>query len=158
MELEANHADGIVINNFYQNIEWTTSAENQMHKAIYGLAASSEKHGWNSHHEKVVRFVIRKINKGLKAPEIARMTIEKFPQFYVNNKYDYDRLRGLVSKINKGTSWYRLKDEMEGSTTIENIIYEKHIGEEVSRVGLHPIAIQYNGRFIFNNKKGKLVI
>lgn len=41
---------------------------------------------------------------------------------------------------------------MEGSTTIENITYEKHVGEEVSRVGLYLITIRKGGLFITGNR------
>lgn len=51
------------------------------------------------------------------------------------------------------TYWYNLVNEIKGSTTIENIIYEKHIGEEVSRVGLHPMPVRNGGQFIFGNRK-----
>lgn len=153
MDLEVNHADGIHYNNFYKNLEWTTPDENAMHKLIYNLAASSEKHGWNTHSEKVVRQVIKMINKGMSAPDIAKVIINKYPDKYQDTKYDYDRIRGLVSKINNNSSWYKLKNEIEGSTTIENIIYEKHIGEEVSRVGLHPIPVRKGGQFIFGKRK-----
>ena len=152
-ELEVNHADGIHTNNFYKNLEWTTTQENAIHKAIYGLAASSEKHGWNSHPEKVVRKVIKLMIKGFDAPDIAKHIIKKYPKIDSDTKYDYDRIRGLVSKINRGTSWYNLVNEIKGSTTIENIIYEKHIGEEVSRVGLQPIPVRNGGQFVFGNRK-----
>lgn len=152
-ELQVNHADGIHINNFYKNLEWVTNAENCVHKAIYGLAASRERQGSVKHTEKVVRDVIRKMQKGYDAPHIARFILNKYPEIYDKPDTDYDRLRGLVSKISTGASWYSLKLEMEGSTTIENIIYEKHIGEEVSRVGLDPIPVRKNGQFIFVNRK-----
>lgn len=144
-ELEANHADGNPQNNFYKNIEWTTKQENSIHKVIYGLSASSEKHGWNKHQEKIIREIINMILKNKDATEIARTIIDKHPDLYSSSsKYDYDRLRGLVSKIKNRSSWYNIYDEMKGSTTIESIIYEKHIGEEVSRVGLHPKAVIRN--------------
>ena len=155
-ELQINHADGINYNNYYKNLEWTTPEENSIHKTIYGLAASAEKHGWNVHSEKVVRHVIKMIIKGYDAPTIANIILDKYPDIYSReNKHDYDRIRGLVSKIKTGASWHPLKNEMEGSTTIENIIYEKHIGEEVSRVGLHPIAVLKDGHFIFGDDKIK---
>ena len=91
--------------------------------------------------------------KGFDAPDIAKQIIKKYPKIYSDTKYDYDRIRGLVSKINRGISWYNLVNEIKGSTTIENIIYEKHIGEEVSRVGLHPIPVRNGGQFIFGNRK-----
>lgn len=141
-ELQVNHADGDHFNNNYKNLEWVTGYENNIHKIISGLAASSEKHGWNSHKEIVVLDVIELINKGFDAPYIAKYILCKYKNLYSNmDKKDYDRLRGLVSKINNGTSWYHLSGKSEGSTTIENIPFEKHIGEEVSRVGLHPIEV-----------------
>lgn len=153
-ELQVNHADGIHYNNFYKNLEWTTVVENAVHKTIYRLAASSERQGCNTHSEKVVKQIIKMINKGFDAPLIANKILLKYPEFYSNkDKTDYDRLRGLVSKIKTGASWQNTKNEIGGSTTIENIIYEKHIGEEVSRVGLHPIPVRNGGQFIFGNRK-----
>lgn len=152
--LEVNHCDGIHLNNYYKNLEWCTKKENSVHKAMMDLAASSENHGWNRHSEKVVSDVIKKINKGWSAPSIALFILDKYPKLYdSSNKYDYDRIRGLVSKINNGTSWYKLKSKLESSTTIENITYEKHIGEEVSRVGLHPIVIPNGRNIIFGKRK-----
>ena len=58
-DLEVNHADGDNLNNYYKNLEWTTPEENSIHKTIYHLAASSERHGWNTHPESVVRKVIK---------------------------------------------------------------------------------------------------
>ena len=152
--MEVNHCDGIHLNNYYKNLEWCTKKENSVHKAMMDLAASSENHGWNRHSEKVVSDVIKKINKGWSAPSIALFILDKYPKLYDNsNKYDYDRIRGLVSKINNGTSWYKLKSKLESSTTIENITYEKHIGEEVSRVGLQPIVIPNGRNIIFGKRK-----
>lgn len=149
-KLQVNHADGVHLNNYYKNLEWTTSMENGIHKALYGLSASGDNHGWSNHPEYVVRFVIDMINNGYTAPLIAKATLKMFPDIYDSStKKDYDRIRGLVSKINRGVSWYKVKDEMEGSTTIEHVIYEKHIGEEVSRVGLHPCAAQKNGELYY---------
>ena len=152
-ELEVNHVDGVHLNNYYKNLEWVTHNENNIHKTIYNLAASSEKHGWNKHKEKVVIDVIKMIDEGVSAPNIASIIIQKYPKLYNKTKKDYNRLRGLVSKINNGNSWYKLKKEMEGSTTIESIIYEKHIGEEVSRVGLHPMPVRNGGQIIFGKRK-----
>ena len=126
------------------NLEWCTGTENNMHKKIYGLAAQGERHGWSKHSERVVTDVINMINLNMTAPDIAKTIIRKYPAIYSSkNKKDYDRIRGLVSKINNGTSWYNLKNSLEGSTTTENIVYEKHIGEEVSRVGIHPKRIDF---------------
>lgn len=153
MELEVNHVDGIHMHNFYKNLEWVTTQENTMHKVIHGLAASSEKHGWNKHREDVVRDVISLMEMELPAPDIAAVIIQRYPKLYSKHtKRDYDRIRGLVSKIKNRTSWYRIADEVKGSTTIESIIYEKHIGEEVSRVGLHPIVVP-NGRYLISGKR-----
>ena len=153
-ELDVNHCDGIHLNNYYKNLEWCTKRENTIHKMIMDLTASSERHGWNKHPEKVVIDIIKKINSGYNAPEIALFILNKYPKFYdKSTKYDYDRIRGLVSKINNNNSWYKLKSKLESSTTIENIIYEKHIGEEVSRVGLHPKVIQNGRDIIFGNRK-----
>lgn len=52
----------------------------------------------------------------------------------------------------KGDRRIKTANEIKGSTTIENIIYEKHIGEEVSRVGLHPTVIP-NGRYLVSGKR-----
>lgn len=147
-ELEVNHADGDHYHNYYKNLEWVTPEENNMHRKIYGLAASRENHGYSNHKEVVVKDIINLMEKSLSAPEIARFILKKYPDLYSSEtKYDYDRIRGLVSKIKNRTSWYTLVDELEGSTTIENIIYEKHVGEEVSRVGrLHPLVAIRNGR------------
>ena len=153
IDLEVNHCDGVHLNNYYKNLEWCTKKENSIHKSIMDLAASSENHGWNSHSEKVVKDVIKKINKGWSAPNIALFILDKYPRLYnKTTKYDYDRIRGLVSKINNGTSWYKLKSKLESSTTIEHITYEKHIGEEVSRVGVHPIVVPNGRDIIFGNR------
>lgn len=148
-KLQVNHADGDIWNNYYKNLEWCTPQENNIHKVLYRLEPNGEKHYNARHKQKVVKDVIKCISKGLYAPEIAVYIMQKYPQYYEKTKYNYDSLRGLVSKINRGASWYILKNDMEGSTTIENIIYEKHIGEEVSRVGLHPIPVRKSGEFIY---------
>ena len=125
-----------------------------MHKTLYGLAASEENQGCNSHPTKVAKYVIKLMNKGFDAPHIANKVLDKYPDIYSRiDKTDYDRIRGLVSKIKNGASWSKTKNKMEGSTTIESIIYEKHIGEEVSRVGLHQIPVRNGGQLIFGNRK-----
>lgn len=153
-DLQVNHADGLVFNNYYQNLEWVTSEENIIHKTLYKLCASEEKHGENQHKKKVVKFIIKLIEEGQDAPEISRIVLDKYPNLYSSkDKTDYDRIRNLISKINRGVSWSNLKDKIKGSTTIENIIYEKHIGEEVSRVGLNPIPVRNDGRLIFGKRE-----
>lgn len=152
-ELEVNHADGDIIHNYYKNLEWVTSFENSIHKIIYRLAAQSESHGWNTHPEKVVRRVIKLMNEGMSASDIAINILVKYNKIYDATKYNYDRLRGLVSKIKNKNSWYNLENDIKGSTTIERIIYEKHIGEEVSRVGLKPILIRNGGHFITSKRE-----
>lgn len=142
-KLQVNHADGHHYNNYYKNLEWVTPEENIVHKVKYRLTAQGENHGVSNHKEIVVSDIIKYIDEGLSAPEISVLILKKYPEYYEDNKNNYDRLRGLVSKINKDNSWYNLKYDLKGSTTIENIIYEKHIGEEVSRVGLHPIEVDY---------------
>ena len=144
MDLQVNHADGNHFNNYYKNLEWCTNDENNMHRKIYGLAAQGERHGWNQHPEYVVKDVINMIKLGISAPNIAKIIIKRYPNIYsLETKKDYDRIRGLVSKIKCGNSWYNMKNSLEGSTTTENIVYEKHIGEEVSRVGIHPKRIDF---------------
>lgn len=151
-ELDVNHADGIHSNNYYKNLEWVTPTENTVHKTVYRLAAQAETHGWNSHPKKVIKYILKMINEEMSAPDIAIATLIKYRKIYSPTKTNYDRIRSLVSKIKNNTSWYNLKNDMEGSTTIENITYEKHVGEEVSRVGLHPIAIRKGGLFITGNR------
>ena len=153
-ELEVNHADGAHYNNYYKNLEWVTPLENGIHKAIYRLAAQGETHGYNSHPKKVVRHILKLLCDNMSAPDIAINILIKYQKIYSPTKNNYDRIRGLVSKIKNKTSWYNLKNDIEGSTTIENIIYEKHVGEEVSRVGLVPIPVRNGGLFI----TGKQVI
>ena len=47
--------------------------------------------------------------------------------------------------------WYiQLENNIKGSTTIENIVYEKYINEEVSRVGL---LIDRNGGHYITSKR-----
>lgn len=142
-QLQVNHVNGNFYNNYYKNLEWVTAEENNIHKKIYRLSAQGEHHGYSKHKEVVVKDIIQLIDDGLGAPDIAVYILKKFPKYYDDNKNNYDRIRGLVSKINRGTSWYNIKNDLKGSTTIENITFEKHIGEEVSRVGLHPIEVNY---------------
>lgn len=147
LELEGNHADGDHFNNYYKNLEWTTTKENATHKKILGLAASSERHGWNKHKEIVVYDVIEMIKQDFSAPYIASVILKKYPSLYSSKtKKDYDRLRGLVSKIKCGYSWDSLYKN-KSSTTIESIPYEKHVGKEAIRVGYNLTKVDIrNGR------------
>lgn len=113
LSLEVNHADSCVTNNYYKNLEWCTNKENEHHKALYGNAAKGEKHGVVMHKEVVVRDMICLIKSGLDASDIAITIMNKYPEYYDNlSKYDYDRLRGLVSKIRRGVSWKWLYNQM----------------------------------------------
>ena len=113
MGLEVNHSDTIITNNYYKNLEWCTREKNLEHKMKYGNVAKGENHGWATHKEYVVKEIILLMKYGLTAPEIALIIIEKYPNLYNNlDKRDYDRIRGLVSKINRGVSWKWLYDKL----------------------------------------------
>lgn len=103
-ELDINHKDGDPLNNYYVNLEWVSRQFNIFHRDAYGNTAFGERHGFSSHKEDVVIEVCKLIKEGCDAPMIAKHILEKFPDRYEGVK-DYNRIRNLVSKINRKVSW-----------------------------------------------------
>jgi hypothetical protein len=61
-----NHMDGDKTNNYYKNLEWTTSGENTRHALRMGLQVNSGVNAPNAvYNEEVVRFICKSLESGM---------------------------------------------------------------------------------------------
>lgn len=99
-----NHINANKKDNFYKNLEWTTTKGNMIHASKNGLChpVFGENHYISKLHESDIYYICDLINKGYKNVEIAK----------IMNNNSVDISRQAINQIRIGKSWKHITNKL----------------------------------------------
>ena len=99
-----NHINTNKKDNFYKNLEWTTTKGNMIHASRNGLChpVFGENHYISKLHENDIYYICDLINKGYKNVEIAK----------IMNNNSVDISRQAINQIRIGKSWKHITNKL----------------------------------------------
>lgn len=110
-DMEVNHKDGDKTNNFVENLEWSTHAENIEHARETNLYQKGEVHFFNKYSDDTIYHICDLFVKGVSFNEITQLT--GVPQTYLVNLINKRKRKCITTKFDFSNHEYFIKVNRE---------------------------------------------